>query len=34
MALSKGRFAVETQGLETLYVPAWPEMTRVIEDCL
>lgn len=34
MALSKGRFAVETQGLPTLYIPAWPEMTRVIEDCL
>ena len=33
MALSKGRFAVETPGLPTLYVPAWPEVTRVIEDC-
>ena len=33
MAFSKGRFAVETQGLNTLYVPAWPEVTRVIEDC-
>lgn len=33
IALSRGRFAVETQGLETLYLPAWPEVTRVIEDC-
>ncbi len=33
MAFSKGRFAVETQGLSTLYIPAWPEVTRVIEDC-
>lgn len=33
MAFSKGRFAVETGGLPTLYVPAWPEVTRVIEDC-
>lgn len=33
MALSKGRFAVETAGLPTLYIPAWPEVTRVIEDC-
>ncbi len=33
MALTKGRFAVEAQGLPTLYVPAWGEVTRVIEDC-
>lgn len=33
MALTKGRFAVEAQGLPTLYVPAWAEVTRVIEDC-
>lgn len=33
MAFSKGRFALEVGGLETLYVPAWPEITRVIEDC-
>ncbi|MEP3051176.1 MAG: hypothetical protein ABJP48_08725 [Erythrobacter sp.] len=33
MALSKGRFAVETAGLPTLYLPAWAEVTRVIEDC-
>jgi hypothetical protein len=33
MALSRGRFAVETSGLPTLYLPAWAEVTRVIEDC-
>lgn len=33
MAFSKGRFAVEVGGLPTLYVPPYPEVTRVIEDC-
>jgi hypothetical protein len=33
MAFSKGRFAIETSGLPTLYLPSWPEVTRVIEDC-
>ncbi|WP_250893560.1 hypothetical protein [Croceibacterium selenioxidans] len=33
MAFSKGRFAVEVIGLPTLYAPAYPEVTRVIEDC-
>ena len=33
MAFSKGRFAVEVPGTSTLYVPAYPEITRVIEDC-
>lgn len=33
MAFTKGRFAVQTQGLPTLYIPSWPEVTRVIEDC-
>lgn len=33
MAFSRGRFAVETLGLPTLYVPSWPEVSRVIEDC-
>ena len=33
MAFSKGRFAVETAGLPTLYVPSWAEVSRVIEDC-
>ena len=33
IALSRGRFSVETSGMETLYLPAWPEISRVIEDC-
>ena len=33
MALTRGRFAVETSGLSTLYLPAWAEVTRVIEEC-
>ncbi|WP_206675094.1 hypothetical protein [Alteripontixanthobacter muriae] len=33
MALSKGRFAIGAAGLPTLYLPSWPEVTRVIEDC-
>ncbi len=33
IAYSRGRFAVETQGLETLILPAWAELGRVIEDC-
>lgn len=33
MAFSRGRFVVETAGLPTLYVPSWPEVSRVIEDC-
>lgn len=33
MALSKGRFAVESEGLPPLYLPSWTEVTRVIEDC-
>ena len=33
MAFSKGRFAVEVTGLSTIYVPSYPEVTRVIEDC-
>ncbi|GAB4474519.1 MAG: hypothetical protein OHK0018_05000 [Erythrobacter tepidarius] len=33
MALSKGRFAVESEGLPALYLPSWAEVTRVIEDC-
>lgn len=33
MAFSRGRFAVETAGMPTLYVPSWPEVSRVIEDC-
>jgi hypothetical protein len=33
MAFSRGRFAVEVSGEPTLYLPSWPELTRVIEDC-
>ncbi len=33
MAFSKGRFAVEMNGLPTLYLPSWIEVSRVIEDC-
>lgn len=33
MAITKGRFAVEVEGERTLYVPAWTEFSRVIEDC-
>ena len=33
MAFSKGRFAVEMAGAPVLYLPSWPEVTRVIEDC-
>jgi hypothetical protein len=33
MAFSRGRFMIEVPGLPTLYLPAWPEVGRVIEDC-
>ena len=33
MAITKGRFAVEVEGERTLYLPAWAEVSRVIEDC-
>lgn len=33
MAITKGRFAVSVEGERTLYLPAWAEVTRVIEDC-
>lgn len=33
IALTRGRFAIEAQGSQTLYLPAWSEVTRVIEDC-
>lgn len=33
MALSKGRFAVEVEGLSPLYLPSHAEVSRVIEDC-
>jgi hypothetical protein len=33
MIFSRGRFAVEAPGLSPLYVPSWPEVGRVAEDC-
>jgi hypothetical protein len=33
MALTRGRFAVETSGMPALYLPPWAEVTRVIEAC-
>ena len=33
MAITKGRFAIEMEGYPSIYVPAWPEVSRVIEDC-
>ncbi|MDC0887058.1 hypothetical protein OAS19_04635 [Altererythrobacter sp.] len=33
IALSRGRFAIGVEGQPTLYLPAWAEVTRVIEDC-
>lgn len=33
MAFSKGRFAFEAAEMSTLYIPSWPEVTRVVEDC-
>lgn len=33
VAFSRGRFAVDVAGLPPLYVPSWPEVSRVIEDC-
>lgn len=33
MAFSRGRFTVAAQGSAPLYLPSWPEVSRVIEDC-
>lgn len=33
MAITKGRFAIEVEGMAPLYLPAWVEVSRVIEDC-
>ncbi|MEM6494058.1 MAG: hypothetical protein AAF650_06725 [Pseudomonadota bacterium] len=33
MAITKGRFVVGLEGEEALFIPAWAEVTRVIEDC-
>ncbi len=33
IAFSRGRFMVEIPGFAALYLPSWPELSRVIEDC-
>jgi hypothetical protein len=33
IAFSRGRIGFSTSGLETLVVPPWAEVVRVIEDC-
>jgi hypothetical protein len=33
IAFSRGRFAVQAEGMNALIVPAWPEPARVVEDC-
>lgn len=33
MAITKGRVSIGVEGMRTLYVPAWVEISRVIEDC-
>lgn len=33
IAYSRGRFAIEVQGGDMLILPAWAEVSRVIEDC-
>lgn len=33
MAFSRGRFMLEMAGAQTLMLPAWSELGRVIEDC-
>ncbi|KWV93347.1 hypothetical protein AUC45_04360 [Erythrobacter sp. YT30] len=33
MAITKGRVSIGVEGMRTLYVPVWVEISRVIEDC-
>ena len=33
MAFSRGRFMLEMAGYPALYLPAWPELGRVVDDC-
>lgn len=33
IAFSRGRFMLETPGNPPLYLPSWPELARVVEDC-
>ncbi|MDP3907048.1 hypothetical protein [Novosphingobium sp.] len=33
IAFSRGRFALDVAGEAPLYLPSWPEIARVVEDC-
>ena len=33
IAYSRGRFAVQTTGMQSLAIPVWAEFARVVEDC-
>lgn len=33
IAFSRGRFMLEAPGNPPLYLPSWPELSRVVEDC-
>lgn len=33
VAFSRGRFALDVAGAAPLYLPSWPEISRVVEDC-
>ncbi|MDQ8758050.1 hypothetical protein RCO27_17625 [Sphingosinicella sp. LHD-64] len=33
IAFSRGRFLVQTAGATPLFLPAWPEPARVVEEC-
>jgi hypothetical protein len=33
IALSRGRFAIETEGQTPIAIPSWAEITRIVEDC-
>ncbi|RVQ69731.1 hypothetical protein EKN06_00985 [Croceicoccus ponticola] len=33
MIFSRGRIAIQVAGSETLYLPSWSEIARVVEDC-
>lgn len=33
LAFSNGRFGIEVAGEPAIYPPAWPEITRILEDC-
>lgn len=33
IVFTRGRFAVQAEGTDTLYLPSWGEIARVVEDC-